>query len=56
MVDPADAQHLAAELLVRLRPNVNRNAISAIALAMDTSTITACGNDLDMITFLKEMF
>ena len=41
----ADAQHLAAELLVRLRPNINRNAIPAIALAMDTSTITACGND-----------
>ena len=42
----ADAQHLAAELLVRLRPNINRNAIPAIALAMDTSTITACGNDV----------
>ncbi len=41
----ADAQHLAAELLVRLRPKVNRNPIPAIALAMDTSTITACGND-----------
>ena len=41
----ADAQHLAAELLVRLRPKINRNAIPAIALAMDTSTITACGND-----------
>ena len=41
----ADAQHLAAELLVRLRPNINRNPIPAIALAMDTSTITACGND-----------
>ena len=41
----ADAQHLAAELLVRLRPKVNRNPIAAIALAMDTSTITACGND-----------
>ena len=41
----ADAQHLAAELLVRLRPTVNRSPIPAIALAMDTSTITACGND-----------
>jgi len=41
----ADAQHLAAELLVRLRPMVNRDPIPAIALAMDTSTITACGND-----------
>ena len=41
----ADAQHLASEFLVRLRPKVNRKPIAAIALAMDTSTITACGND-----------
>lgn len=41
----ADAQHLAAELLVRLRPTHNRAALPAIALAMDLSTITACGND-----------
>ena len=41
----ADAQHLVAELLVRLRPKVNRNPLPAIALAQDTSTITACGND-----------
>jgi D-sedoheptulose 7-phosphate isomerase len=31
----ADAQHLAAEFLIRLRPNVNRNPIPAISLAMD---------------------
>lgn len=41
----ADAQHLAAELLIRLRPGVNRGGLPAIALAQDTSTITACGND-----------
>jgi len=41
----ADAQHLAAEFLVRLRPKVNRKPIAAISLATDTSTITACGND-----------
>ncbi len=41
----ADAQHLAAELLVRLRPEVNRDGIPAIALTMDSSTLTACGND-----------
>jgi len=41
----ADAQHLAAEMLVRLRPMNNRESIAAIALAQDTSTITACGND-----------
>ena len=41
----ADAQHLAAELLIRLRPAVNRRSLPAIALAMDSSTLTACGND-----------
>jgi D-sedoheptulose 7-phosphate isomerase len=41
----ADAQHLAAEMVVRLRPANNREGVPAIALAMDTSTITACGND-----------
>src|SRR5690242_17767571 len=41
----ADAQHLAAELLVRLRPHVNRDGIAAINLAMDSSTMTACAND-----------
>ena len=41
----ADAQHLAAELLVRLRPSVNRIPLPAISLALDTSTITACAND-----------
>jgi len=41
----ADAQHLAAEMLVRLRPKNNREGIPAIVLAQDTSTITACGND-----------
>ena len=41
----ADAQHLAAELLIRLRPKFNRDGISAMSLLQDTSTITACGND-----------
>ena len=41
----ADAQHLAAEMLVRLRPMNNREGVSAMTLAQDTSTITACGND-----------
>ncbi|HSV28487.1 MAG TPA: D-sedoheptulose 7-phosphate isomerase [Candidatus Omnitrophota bacterium] len=39
----ADAQHLAAELVVRYR--VNRRALGAIALTTDTSTLTACAND-----------
>lgn len=41
----ADAQHLAAELLVRLRSSLDRKALPAIALTMDSSTMTACGND-----------
>jgi len=41
----ADAQHLAAEMLIRLRPDNNREGVAAITLAQDTSTITACGND-----------
>jgi D-sedoheptulose 7-phosphate isomerase len=49
----ADAQHLAAELLVRLRPNNNREGLPAIALALDTSTLTACGNDFGF-NFLYE--
>jgi len=43
----ADAQHLAAEMLVRLRPMYDREGVAAIALAQDTSTITACGNDFE---------
>ena len=35
-----------AEYLVRLKKNINRNPFPAISLAMDTSTLTACGNDL----------
>lgn len=41
----ADAQHLAAEFLIRLRPKIKRNPIPAMTLVMDTSTLTACGND-----------
>jgi len=51
----SDAQHLAAELLVRLRPAVNRQALPAIALAMDTSTITACGNDYSFNSLYERM-
>ena len=40
----ADAQHFAAELVVRYRRD--RRAIAAIALTTDTSTLTAGANDL----------
>lgn len=41
----ADAQHLAAEFLIRLRPKINRKPLPFLSLATDTSTLTACGND-----------
>jgi D-sedoheptulose 7-phosphate isomerase len=40
----ADAQHIAAELIIRYK--ANRPAISAISLTTDSSALTACGNDL----------
>jgi D-sedoheptulose 7-phosphate isomerase len=40
----ADAQHIAAELVIRYKKD--RKAIAAIALTTDTSTLTACGNDM----------
>jgi D-sedoheptulose 7-phosphate isomerase len=40
----ADAQHIAAELIIRYK--ADRPAISAIALTTDSSALTACGNDL----------
>ena len=52
----ADAQHLAAEYLIRLRPNVNRKPIPAISLAQDTSTLTACGNDYDFTNIFLRPF
>lgn len=42
----ADAQHLAAEFLIRLNPKINRQPFPVLNLAQDVSTITACGNDL----------
>ena len=44
----ADAQHLAAEFLVRLTSEVNREGIPAISLLQDSSTFTATINDFDL--------
>ena len=41
----SDAQHLATEYLVRLRPKINRQSIPAISLTLDSTFLTACGND-----------
>lgn len=39
----ADAQHFAAELMVRFESE--RNPLPAVALHCDSSNVTACGND-----------
>ena len=52
----ADAQHLAAEFLVRLTSEVNREGIPAISLVQDTSTLTACLNDYGSDEIFKRIF
>mgnify|MGYP001808446419 FL=1 len=51
----ADAQHLAAEFLIRLTSEVNRESIPAISLAQDTSTLTACLNDFGPDNIFKRV-
>ncbi len=41
----ADAQHIAAEFVVRYKGSNDRPAIPALALTTDTSILTACAND-----------
>jgi D-sedoheptulose 7-phosphate isomerase len=41
----ADSQHFAAELVVRLSSHLDRQALPAIALTVDTSVLTATTND-----------
>src|SRR5271166_3283092 len=48
----ADAQHLATELVIRLRGGVARQSWPAITLALDTSAVTAAVNDFSV----EEMF
>ncbi|MBN1341728.1 MAG: SIS domain-containing protein [Phycisphaerae bacterium] len=43
----ADCQHIAAELISRLRPGKERQALPAVALTTDTSILTAIGNDYE---------
>lgn len=51
----ADAQHLAAELLVRLRPDRDRPGLPALALALDSSSMTACANDYTYDGYYRRM-
>jgi D-sedoheptulose 7-phosphate isomerase len=41
----ADSQHLATELLVRLRGSVERGSLPGLALTLDAAMLTACAND-----------
>ncbi|HQT78729.1 MAG: phosphoheptose isomerase [Rhodospirillales bacterium 20-64-7] len=41
----ADSQHLATEMLIRLRGSHERESIAALALTLDPAMLTACGND-----------
>ena len=49
----ADAQHLSAEFLVRLRPNINRKPYPLITLMQDSSTFSACSNDYSFEQIFK---
>jgi len=51
----ADAQHLAAELLIRLRPLIDRSPIPALSLATDVSSLTACANDYGFEVYYERM-
>ena len=42
----ADAQHLAAEMVIRLSHDIERPGLPALALTTDTSILTAGGNDI----------
>jgi D-sedoheptulose 7-phosphate isomerase len=42
----ADAQHIAAEFVIRLSHNLDRPAIPVMALTTDSSILTAGGNDI----------
>ncbi len=41
----ADSQHLATEMLIRLRGSVERPSFAALALTLDPAMLTAGGND-----------
>jgi len=52
----ADCQHIAAELISRLRPGRERRALPAVALTTDTSILTAIGNDYEFdVAFRRQV-
>ena len=55
MVAQLDADHLATEFIVRLRPKINRKALKFFSLTSNTSAITAIGNDYGFDRVFKEL-
>jgi len=51
----ADAQHIAAEMLVRLSADRDRDGLAAMALALDPSSMTACANDYAFDAYFARM-
>ncbi len=52
----ADCQHIAAELISRLRPGPLRPSLPAVALTTDTSILTAIGNDYEFdVAFRRQV-
>jgi D-sedoheptulose 7-phosphate isomerase len=51
----SDAQHITAEFTIRLRKTVERKGLPAIALAGDSSSMTACCNDYDFSSYYERM-
>jgi D-sedoheptulose 7-phosphate isomerase len=49
-----DSMHLATELLIRLRPHVERDSWPAISLTFDPTTVLAAGNEtVDLVAELS---
>lgn len=52
----ADCQHIAGELISRLRPGPLRRSLPAVALTTDTSILTAIGNDYEFdVAFRRQV-
>ena len=50
-----DDQHLTAELLIKLSPEFKRDGLTALPLALEQSTLRACGNDDGLESTLKSL-
>ena len=52
----SQADHMAAEMIVRLNPKNNRRPLPAMSLTMDSATLTASVNDFSKeVIFLDQL-